>query len=108
VLADHAAYAIHKVAIVQLLARGMKVVMAVNPSDPDQIIGWIAFEPGLLHFVFVKDILRRSGVAKQLMASANFDPSQPVLHTFRTPDAKYLGKLVHRPRLARRKAAYAP
>lgn len=112
VLPQHAAYTIHKATIAQLFARGMAVSMAVNPDDHDQIIGFIAYEPGrlnessLLHFVFVKDLFRRSGVAIQLLAFANFDRNN-LLHTFRTADARYLGKrMVHKPGLARRKAAY--
>jgi GNAT superfamily N-acetyltransferase len=105
-LPQHLSYSVHKATINQLIARGISVTMAVNPEDPDQILGFVAAEPGLLHYIFVKDLFRRQGVASKLMASANFDRSQPLLHTFRTPDARYLGKLIHRPGLARRKAAY--
>jgi hypothetical protein len=103
---SHLGYDIHKATIHQLLLRGMKVTMAVNPDDDQQILGFLAHEPGLLHYVFVKDLFRRQGVATKLLADANFDRTQPLLTSFRTPDAGYLGKLVHRPGLARRKAAY--
>lgn len=106
VLPGHAAYSIHKATIALLLQRGMKVTMAVNPDDDQQILGFIAREPGLLHFVFVKDMFRQQGIASALLTSAGFDRTQPLLHTFRTLDARYLGRLVHKPGLARRKAAY--
>jgi GNAT superfamily N-acetyltransferase len=108
VVCDHVTYAIHKATINQLLARGMKVVMAVNPDDEDQILGFVAYEVGpVLHFCFVKDVFRRQGVAKQLLEAAGIDRTGPVFHTFRTDDARYLGRrLRHRPEFARRKRPY--
>jgi GNAT superfamily N-acetyltransferase len=102
----HLTYDIHKATIIQLMQRGMRITMAVNPDDHNQILGFLAHEPGLVHYLFVKDLFRRQGVASNLLASANFDRTAPLLTSFRTPDAKYLGKLLHRPGLARRKAAY--
>lgn len=106
-LPQHLSYPVYSAAITQLLKRGMRITMAVNPDDRDQILGFIAFEPGLLHYVFVKSIFRRQGVATSLMACANFDRSAgPVLGTFRTHDARHLGAIVFKPHLARRKAGY--
>jgi hypothetical protein len=104
-LPSHLGYSVWKATINQLIARGMQITMAANPDDPDQLLGFIAYEPGLLHYVFCKDIFRRSGVASFLMADAKLD-RQNLLCTFRTADARYLGHLTHRPALARRKAAY--
>lgn len=105
VIPSHVFYDLTKIAINQLIARGTQIILAVNPDDDQQILGFVAFEKDLLHYCFVKDVFRRSGIATQLMAFANLDRSH-LLHTFRTHDAKYLGKLVHRPGLARRKAGY--
>lgn len=97
----HLQTSIRKASVHQLLKRGMQIVLAVNPDDHDQFIGFIAFEPGLLHYIFVKNIFRRQGVATALMACANFDRTGTVLHTFSTPEARHLAKrMTCRPRLA--------
>jgi hypothetical protein len=109
VMPAHVFYDLHKITINQLIARGMKIAMAVNPDDDQQIIGFLAYEPGLVHYCFCKDPFRQQGVASLLLAYANFDRSRPILASFRTDDARYLSKgrtLRHRPELARRKAAY--
>lgn len=109
VIPQHVAYSIQKVVINQLLARGMRITMAVNPDDRDQILGFVAYEAGpVIHYVFVKDFVRRRGTAKLLLASAGISPDGPVFITHRTADAKYLGNIVHKPGLARRKRAYDP
>ena len=109
VLPDHVFYPLHKIVINQLLARGMKITMAVSPDDRDQILGYIAYEPSVLHFVFLKDFVRRQGAASLLLASAHFDRTKPIFHTHWTADVKYLGKhMVHRPGFARRKLPYDP
>lgn len=107
---QHLSTAIHKATIMQLMQRGMKIVMAVNPDDDDQILGFIAYESSgpILHYVFVKSLLRGEGVAKALLAFAGFSPDGPVFHTFRTPDLNKLRRMVHRPGFARRKAPYDP
>lgn len=110
VIPDNVVYALTRITINQLINRGMKIAMAVSPDDPDQILGFIAWEaPGpILSYLFVKDLFRRQGVATLLKAYANFAPGQPVFHTFWTPDVKHLGKTVHVPGFARRKLAYDP
>ncbi len=109
---DHVFYALTKIAINQLLARGMKIALAVSPDDDDQILGFIAYEaPGpVLHYCFVKDMFRRQGVASLLTAYANFAPDGPLFCTHWTEGAAlWLGRrLVHRPGFARRKLAYDP
>jgi hypothetical protein len=103
-LPQHLATPVHKATINQLLARGMRVVMAVNPDDADQILGFIAYEPGVLHYIFVKDVFRRQGIAGGLLALAGFDRDQQLTYTFRTADvAKLKCSREHRPELARRK-----
>lgn len=36
-------------------------------EDEDNLVGYVIYEPGVLHYVFVKPALRRFGVAKQLI-----------------------------------------
>lgn len=110
VIPDHLFYPVHKAAINQLIARGMRITMAVSPDDRDQILGFIAYEPGpILHYIFVKDFVREQGVASLLLASANFAPDGPIFHTYWTSDLKRRFKnTVHKPGFARRKLPYDP
>jgi hypothetical protein len=109
VVPNHLFYAVTKAAVKQLLARGMRVVLAVNPDDDDQLLGFVAYEPGVLHYIFVKDLVRRCGVATALLAFAGFQSDAPVLHTFWTPDARFIGeRRIHRPDIARRRQSYLP
>ena len=108
VVPAHLQTSIRKASVHQLLKRGMKIVLAVNPDDHDQFLGFIAYEPGLLHYVFVKDLFRRSGVASSLLAYANFDRQGTILHTFYTRSAKYLAKRLDcKPHLATGPEPYA-
>jgi hypothetical protein len=109
VIPDHVFYSLTKITINQLLARGMKIAMAVSPDDRDQILGFIAWEhPGpILHYCFVKHFVRQRGVATLLKAYANF-ASAPLFATFWTEDARHLGQVIHRPGFARRKHPYDP
>jgi hypothetical protein len=111
VVPGHVFYALHKIAINQLLSRGMHIAMAVNPDDRDQVLGFIAWEsPGpILHYCFTKSIFRRQGVASLLTAYANFAPEGPIFCTHWTPMTKHLGEVVvHCPEFARRKDPYDP
>lgn len=66
----------HKV-IDHLLAKpSTKVVVACDRNDADTIMGYLAFEPGVVHFVFVKDAYRKLGVATALFASQRIDVNQ--------------------------------
>jgi GNAT superfamily N-acetyltransferase len=45
------------------------VTMACTLSDPDTLLGWIAFHrpTSHLHYVYVRDNMRRRGVASELI-----------------------------------------
>lgn len=50
-----------------LFARPVVIVIAALQSDPDVILGFSCYEPGVLHFVFVKPQWRKIGIATQLV-----------------------------------------
>lgn len=62
-------YAIHRPRVMALLERST-VIMAVNPDDTWHVYGWICFEPGTAHYVYVKHTFRRMGVAGRLWDAA--------------------------------------
>ena len=97
-------------AIKQLLDRGAMVLCAVNPDKPDHILGWICFERTsdsvpVVHYVFVKPLYRKRGVAKSLFASAGIDPTARFFYTFKTPAARYFPGGRFEPAIARRQKA---
>lgn len=63
-------FAIHKPRIVAILQRATTLI-AANPDDPWQVYGWICYEGGVVHYVYVKyHSFRRMRVATRLMAEA--------------------------------------
>lgn len=93
----------------QLLARGSKCLLAVNPDRPEQILGFIVTEKtskdeDVVHYLFVKDIYRRRGISKALLAEAGIKQDGTAFYTHKTAYSKhYKGR--HVPEIARRKAA---
>lgn len=93
----------------QLLSRGAKCTLAVNPDNPAQILGFLVTEKtskeeDVVHYLFVKDIYRRRGVSKALLAEEGIKPDGSAFYTHRTAYSKYYrGK--HVPEIARRKKA---
>ena len=51
-----------------ILERGAVVLVAHLADDPDAIIGWAVFEPGVLHYVYVRAGLRKQGIARRLLS----------------------------------------
>lgn len=52
----------------ELRTRGARFLVACDPSDQNQIIGWACFEKPIIHYVMVKVYFRGQGVARQLIA----------------------------------------
>jgi GNAT superfamily N-acetyltransferase len=42
------------------------IKIACLPDDPDVILGYIVYESGCIHWIFVKDSFRRMGIGKML------------------------------------------
>lgn len=61
-------FAIYQTLLDRLLSKpGLTIQVACLKEDSDVILGYAAFEPGILHFVFVKDVWRKMGIAKDLV-----------------------------------------
>ncbi len=96
-------------AIRQLLSRGSKCTLAVNPACPAQILGFVVTEKtrageDVVHYLFVKDYYRKRGISKGLLAEADVSSDGSAFYTHKTNFSKhYRGKFV--PEIARRKEA---
>lgn len=78
----------------QILLRGARVLVACTKADPDQILGWVCVEdvPGgvAAHFVYVKEGVRRNGLARELVKLATAEKDGRRFYTFRTRASSYL------------------
>lgn len=96
-------------AIKQLFGRGARSLAAVNPENPNHVLGYIVSETTrkgepVVHYVFVGDLHRRKGIAKALMRGVGVDPDEPFIYTFRTACASWFGRNAkYVPVVARRK-----
>lgn len=77
-------YASHHRVLEHLIPRST-VLVAANPDATEQILGWICAElvngAFVLHFLYVKNVFRRFGLAQKLVASLE-EVEKPVAHFF--------------------------
>ena len=71
--------------ISRVLAR-RDIQVRVSAKDED-IFGYVVFEHGVLHWLYVKDPYRRLGCARALFESAKFAQGASFVYTFKTADA---------------------
>lgn len=90
-----------------LLSRGAVITLAVFEDDSTYIIGWCCHElskggVSVIHYVFVKEDDRKSGMATELLSRAGNGKQR--IHTHRTSDCRYLRGLGdYVPAVSRRK-----
>ena len=59
-------FALYEPIVKQLLARST-VAVATLPENPDVVLGWMAIEDDVLHYLLVKPRWRKLGIAKWLL-----------------------------------------
>lgn len=59
-------------------------LVAALPNELNVILGYLIFEPNILHYCFVKESWQRAGIAKSLAAAAFLNPRGAVSFTHRT------------------------
>lgn len=102
--------AVHTEAIDQLMSRGSQLLLAVNPSYPDQILGWLCHEATsdgrpVVHYCFTKSGVRRQGILRELLKVAGINPRERFYYTFGTPCSKFYPEGRYVPEIARRAIA---
>lgn len=95
----------------QLILRGMKLLVCSNPANPEQLLGWIAYEASpsggvCCHAAFTKPLFRSLGVNSHLLAAAGVGPEATFFYTHKTQSCKYWKRGRYRPEIARRKDAF--
>ena len=76
-------YRVHHGTIENELARSI-LTIATALGDPRTILGYILYEPGVLHYIYVKASFRGHGIAKELLHTAG--PIQIYTHRSRACD----------------------
>lgn len=74
--------------IQSILARA-EVRIAALADDPDTNLGFLVFEPGIIHYAYVKGPFRRMHVFRTLLG--DLDPNT-CIYTHRTPICSILAK----------------
>jgi ribosomal protein S18 acetylase RimI-like enzyme len=67
-------------AIVEGLLSRSTAIIACNPEDPDHIVGYIVFEDGVIHWLYVKKPFRQRGIGRELLAIAYKDFADEQVH----------------------------
>jgi hypothetical protein len=62
-------YREHKRTVMGLLARS-RTLVACNPDRPGQVLGFICYADWVLHWIYVKQMFRRNGIAGHLRGRA--------------------------------------
>lgn len=81
-----------------------KVLIACMSSDHNVILGYLIFEPDIIHYCFVKQAFRRMGIAYELFKSAyqcGKDPEREIQCSFKTQSMREIFDnhpfLIHNP-----------
>lgn len=63
-----------------------KVLVAAKPDEPNVFFGYIVGQPGILHYVFVKEAFLIHGIAKALFEELG----SPAVYTHKTMNARVI------------------
>ena len=74
----------------------VRLLIASEPSRQDVILGWICYTPmpgsRIIHYVYVRERMRRRGIAAALYRKAFPRDVGKLVYTMRGPDAESLAK----------------
>jgi hypothetical protein len=65
------------------MARSFTVVAGFH-EDPDTIAGFACFGDDVIHYVWVDNAMRQTGLAKTMLARFYTDDKKPVIYTHKT------------------------
>lgn len=79
---EKAAYFRAQHAVIDRLLQRSQVLVACDPSDPGEVWGYCVNDTRAIHWVYVKQVFRRFGIATELLRQVVYDG--PVLHSHQT------------------------
>lgn len=68
-----------------------EILIACDQSNEDTILGYLIYEPTVVHYAYVKNGLRELNIARDLILHA-FPDAKSVVHTQSTNDSKKIAK----------------
>lgn len=73
----------------------VKAIVAVDAATLREgeptIVGWVAFSgKSFIHYVYVRQLYRRRGIAKAMLQASEVDLSREIGHTFDGPSLRWL------------------
>lgn len=57
-----------------------KILVATTPEDPDTILGYLVHDPDVIHYVFVKEVFRKMGIARSLFHQSGRASAAVITH----------------------------
>lgn len=69
-ISDKVFFRHHHDVVERLLARS-RVLIACDPGDANEIVGYIVWEPGVLHWCYVKKAFRQYGLGRALLTATD-------------------------------------
>jgi hypothetical protein len=96
---SHQTFTVLYAPIVEKLLHRGKTLVACTPEDPDTIIGWVCYEGPVLHYAWVKEPYRYSGMLTTILENLVLkETSHMTLMWFRHISKKF--PLKYRPEAA--------
>jgi ribosomal protein S18 acetylase RimI-like enzyme len=65
--------------LVEALTERCAIAIACDTEDTDVVFGWLAYEGGVVHFCYVREAMRRQGIARSLLGD-KADVAQQYTH----------------------------
>lgn len=75
---------------IKRILKSAQVLIAHDREDPAFIYGYMVFEPGKIHYAYVKGSFRRLGVATELLKESGLDTAHALEFSHHTPDIYWI------------------
>ncbi len=73
--------------LIDRLLKKSKIIIAESLDNPDVVVGYIVYEGDIVHYVYVKHVFKRFGIAKELYTHTGL---RNFRYTHRTSDCNWL------------------
>ena len=77
-------------ALIKRIILKSRVLVACDAEDPGFIAGYLVFDPGRIHYIYVKGTLRLRGVARTLITHSGMDLGECIDFSHHTPDVYWI------------------
>ena len=82
-------YALAQHLVIGWIFKDAEIIVACNPEDSRQIVGYIVYKDRTLHYVYVKNVFRGKHAGTNLMKEAFQNFSEPIFVSHWTPVLRF-------------------